>query len=109
MEKTIISKCKWGGVQFLAGQLLYLFKSPEKIDDWMVIPFGAIVFTIIHFKMVVCLSQNTKINQKTSHGSYRTTNTSRLLSRAENDNRYSRQSLLHLPDEKRLERKAQQS
>jgi hypothetical protein len=30
-------------------------------------------------------------------------------SRAENDNRYSRQSLLHLPDEKRLERKAQQS
>jgi hypothetical protein len=39
----------------------------------------------------------------------RTTNTSRLLSRAENDNRYSRQSLLHLPDEKRLERKAQQS
>jgi hypothetical protein len=28
---------------------------------------------------------------------------------AENDNRYSRQSLLHLPDEKRLERKAQQS
>jgi hypothetical protein len=67
----------------------------------MVIPFGAIVFTIIHFKMV-CLSQNTKINQKTSHGSYRTTNTSRLLSRAENDNRYSRQSLLHLPDEKDL-------
>jgi hypothetical protein len=28
--------------------------------------------------------------------------TSRLLSRAENDNRYSRQSLLHLPDEKDL-------
>jgi hypothetical protein len=24
MEKAIISKCKWGGVQFLAGQLLYL-------------------------------------------------------------------------------------
>jgi hypothetical protein len=22
--KAIISKCKWGGVQFLAGQLLYL-------------------------------------------------------------------------------------
>jgi hypothetical protein len=23
-KKAIISKCKWGGVQFLAGQLLYL-------------------------------------------------------------------------------------
>jgi hypothetical protein len=27
----------------------------------------------------VCLSQNTKINQKTSHGSYRTTNTADYL------------------------------
>jgi hypothetical protein len=46
-------------------------------------------------------SEDTKINQKNSHGSYRTTNTSRLLSRAENDNRYSRQFVLHF-DEKRL-------
>jgi hypothetical protein len=47
-----------GGVQFLAGQLLYLsFKAPEKIDDWMVIPFGAIVFTIIHFKMSMLISE----------------------------------------------------
>jgi hypothetical protein len=67
----------------------------------MVIPFGAIVFTIIHFKMSMLISEY-KDKSKTSHGSYRTTNTSRLLSRAENDNRYSRQSLLHLPDEKDL-------
>jgi hypothetical protein len=66
----------------------------------MVIPFRAIVFTIIHFKMSMLISEY-KDKSKTSHGSYRTTNTSRLLSRAENDNRYSRQSLLHLPDEKK--------
>jgi hypothetical protein len=100
MEKKAYNfkKCKWAGsVLSWAATLSLAFKAPEKIDDWMVIPFGA-VFTIIH--QDECLSQNTKINQKTSHGSYRTTNTSRLLSRAENDNRYSRQSLLHLPDEK---------
>jgi hypothetical protein len=48
----------------------------------MVIPFGAIVFTIIHFKMSMLISEY-KDKSKTSHGSYRTTNTSRLLSRAE--------------------------
>jgi hypothetical protein len=41
-----------------------------------------------------------KDKSKTSHGSYRTTNTSRLLSRAENDNRYSRQ-LLHFQMKKK--------
>jgi hypothetical protein len=66
----------------------------------MVIPFGAIVF-IIHFKMSMLISEY-KDKSKTSHGSYRTTNTSRLLSRAENDNRYSRQSLLHCQMKKDL-------
>jgi hypothetical protein len=49
----------------------------------MVIPFRAIVFTIIHFKMSMLISEY-KDKSKKDH---RTTNTSRLLSRAENDNR----------------------
>jgi hypothetical protein len=47
-----------GGVQFLAcSYSISSFKAPEKIDDWMVIPFGAIVFTIIHFKMSMLISE----------------------------------------------------
>jgi hypothetical protein len=32
MEKAIISKCKWGGVQFLAGSYSISWHKPEKID-----------------------------------------------------------------------------
>jgi hypothetical protein len=56
MEKSYNFKMQMGGVQFLAGSYSIL-KAPEKIDDWMVIPFGAIVFTIIHFKMSMLISE----------------------------------------------------
>jgi hypothetical protein len=100
MEKSYNFKMQMGWCSVLSwAATLSLALKPQRKIDWMVIPFGAIVFTIIHFKMSMLISEY-KDKSKTSHGSYRTTNTSRLLSRAENDNRYSRQ-LLHLPDEKK--------
>jgi hypothetical protein len=58
MEKSYNFKMQMGGVQFLVGSYsISSFKAPEKIDDWMVIPFGAIVFTIIHFKMSMLISE----------------------------------------------------
>jgi hypothetical protein len=56
MEKSYNFKMQMGGVQFLAGSYS-ISVSREKIDDWMVIPFGAIVFTIIHFKMSMLISE----------------------------------------------------
>jgi hypothetical protein len=47
----------WCSVLSWAATLSLAFKAPEKIDDWMVIPFGAIVFTIIHFKMSMLISE----------------------------------------------------
>jgi hypothetical protein len=52
MEKSYNFKMQMGWCSVLSwAATLSLFKAPEKIDDWMVIPFWAIVFTIIHFKM----------------------------------------------------------
>jgi hypothetical protein len=50
MEKSYNFKMQmgWCSVLSWAATLSLAFKAPEKIDDWMVIPFGAIVFTIIH-------------------------------------------------------------
>jgi hypothetical protein len=47
----------WCSVLSWAATLSLAFKAPEKIDDWMVIPFRAIVFTIIHFKMSMLISE----------------------------------------------------
>jgi hypothetical protein len=54
MEKSYNFKMQ--NVQFLLAATLSLALE-EKIDDWMVIPFGAIVFTIIHFKMSMLISE----------------------------------------------------
>jgi hypothetical protein len=91
MEKSYNFKMQMGWCSVLKQAISSSFQNPE-IDDWMVGPFGAIVFTIIHFKMSMLISEY-KDKSKTSHGSYRTTNTSRLLSRAENMGGF-RQSLL---------------
>jgi hypothetical protein len=55
MEKSYNFKMQTSGVQFLAKATISSFKAPEKIDDWMVI--HAIVFTIIHFKMSMLISE----------------------------------------------------
>jgi hypothetical protein len=59
MEKSYNFKMQmgWCSVLSWAATLSLAFKAPEKIDDWMVIPFGAIVFTIIHFKMSMLISE----------------------------------------------------
>jgi hypothetical protein len=57
MEKSYNFKMQMGWCSVLSWAAISSFKAPEKIDDWMVIPFGAIVFTIIHFKMSMLISE----------------------------------------------------
>jgi hypothetical protein len=58
MEKSYNFKMQMGWCSVLSwAYSISSFKAPEKIDDWMVIPFRAIVFTIIHFKMSMLISE----------------------------------------------------
>jgi hypothetical protein len=90
MEKAIISKCKWGGVQFLAGSYSISWHKPRENRCWMVIPFGAAKYLRLSTSKMNCMliSEYKDKSKKTDHSSYRTT-LADYLADTENDNRYS--------------------
>lgn len=49
--KNFKRQMKWCSIMCWFSTALLTYKAPDKIDGWGIIIFGAIVFTIIYFKM----------------------------------------------------------
>ena len=47
--KNFKRQMKWCSIMCWVATASLIYKAPDKIDDWGIITFGAIVFTIIYF------------------------------------------------------------
>lgn len=59
--KNFRRQMKWCAIIAWVATALLTYKAPDKIDEWGIITFGGIVFTIIYFNM----NKNIKEYEKT--------------------------------------------
>jgi purine-cytosine permease-like protein len=50
-QKNFKMQMGWCAVMSWVATLLLAYKVPATVEEWMILPFGAIIFTLIHFKM----------------------------------------------------------